>query len=205
MSYINQPCAKLVLRFMDLPSGNTSLTTQVYNTAGWALNLRQQCGWTRINLRDVLGEMYDKYELFNIVCTSITSALGSTAIAASAEDRTATAFLSGLNFRNQGYDSANKVTTNKVMIGNVYYVEDLGTTVNGTITASPATFSKADGTTDLIITLFRNIDGAPCVQGTADFNFIFAFNIYGVKDDTLSHDNGRGKQSNNYLSNNYHN
>lgn len=205
MSFVNQPCAKLVLRMMDLPAGNTSTTAATYNSAGWSINLRQQCGWTGINMRDVLGNMYDKYEQFNIVLTSCTSALGSTSIGASTEDRICSIYMAGLNWRNQGYNTGTKVTTNQVMIGTCYYVGGTGTTVNGTISSSPCTFSASDQTADIVISLYKNSTGAVSVQGTADWNLILCFNIYGIKDDTLSHDNGRGKQSNSFLTNNYHN
>ncbi len=201
MSHYSQPCAKLVLRMIDVPASNTSTTVPSYNSVGWSLNLKQQCGWTGINLRDVLGDMYDKYELFNIVLCSVTSNLGSTSIGATTEDRICSIYLSGLNYRNCTFDTKLKGTTNQGFIGSCYFVGGTGTTVNGTISASALTFSKSDATPDLVISLIRNSDGTASVQGTVDWNLTFNFNIFGIKDNNLSNNGGLGKSSNSFLKN----
>jgi hypothetical protein len=193
MSIVNQQCAKIVLRSVDLPAGNNTLTA-VYNTAGWCLNGRTTCGWSNINMRDVLGEMYDQYDLFNIILVDNASSYGNNLMGASTDDRFVKVYMSGLPWRNQGYSSALKCSTNSCLVGNINFVYG-ASSINRSSIPNVSTFSKQDGTTDIVITLLRQLDNAQPTYGDRDFNFSYTFNIYGVESskvkqqDTIQHNN----------------
>ena len=195
MSNHTSPLATVVLRMTDL----TNTGSLTYNSVGWSNGLRRICGWTKIDLRGILGKSYDDYELFNLVLTNVSSALQTNLPGSTSEDRKLMVYMSGLNWVNQCYDSATKSVSRNALVGNLWFDTGSGTTTKGLIMESPCTFSKSSTLEDWVITLYRNSDGAQPTVGDRSFTFVFTFNIYGVEDINLSHSNGLGKQSNNYL------
>lgn len=197
------PCASFSLENCDLPYNNN--TSTMYSSVGYASNFATTTAWTRINLRDILGDAYDRYELFNLVLSNVGSIYGvgggATAYGATGEDQKLMIYMSGLNWINQGYDSALKSNTNNVLIGNFYFTKNSVWDTRGQICPSPCTFSKSDQTTDLIITLKRNSDGATPDTSTSSrpWMLYYNFDIYGIEDDNLAHDSDPNKQSNSFL------
>jgi hypothetical protein len=74
--------------------------------------------WNNINLRVLLGTLYDKYKKFNIVLKSITSF--STALTSIATDRQTKICLTGLNFLHN-YDIEYKCNFNKAIFTGRYF------------------------------------------------------------------------------------
>ena len=60
----NEECATLVLRSGDLPAPPNNPNP---NNNGFSDQYHTNMTWTNINLRTVLGDMYDKYDKFNLV------------------------------------------------------------------------------------------------------------------------------------------
>lgn len=180
MSNLSEPLATLFLKSTDLIGGT--------NSAGTADTFRKICQWSKINMRDVIGKEYDNYNLFNLVLSSVSSGLQTNLPGATTEDRKLMVYMSGLSWLNQTYDTAKKSRTNSALVGHVYFDTGQGTSTNGVIMESPCTFIKADMTTDITITLYRNLDGASPTNGDRAYSFNYLFKIYGIRDDSLSHD-----------------
>ena len=71
----------LVLRTSDL-------TVNATNQYGTVDQYRTTYTWNNINLRTVLGDMYDKYDTFNLCLNTVSSAVADVALGTGNDDRT---------------------------------------------------------------------------------------------------------------------
>ena len=94
MSY--QEIACLVLKTNVLP---TNGTTNAYGTGNSKLS---SFTWTNINLRTLLGDMFDKYDRFMLLLQNISQSLA--AAMSSGDDRCILINMSGLSFVNSTYN-----------------------------------------------------------------------------------------------------
>ena len=94
MSY--QEIACLVLKTNVLP---TNGTTNSYGTGNTTLS---SFTWTNINLRTLLGDMFDKYDRFLLLLQNISQSLA--AAISSGDDRCILINMSGLSFVNSTYN-----------------------------------------------------------------------------------------------------
>ena len=86
---------RLVLKTSDLTNGSTT-------NIGSCDTLRQNFTWFNINLRALLGDLYNQYDYFNLSLISISSSLASANVnAGSTEDRLVYVKLGGLPFVGQ--------------------------------------------------------------------------------------------------------
>ena len=63
----------LILRSSDISSTNTNTTyygNTIRNQVGTVSNNRDNMTWNNVNIRQIMGSMYDKYERFNISLVS---------------------------------------------------------------------------------------------------------------------------------------
>ena len=155
----NYKTATLVLRTADAAS-NASKTSTL---------------WANIDMTQVLGDMYTKYDYFNIVLQNVLQASGANINAGN--DLMPLVYMSGLNFRNQHYQSSLNYIGYSAYVGS--FVTQT-TTVNSVypLQNSPiCTFSTSDNT-NITISL-TTIGGAP----TSTYpNYIYVFQIFGVYD-----------------------
>ena len=94
MSY--QEIACLVLKTNVLP---TNGTTNLYGTGNSTLS---SFTWTNINLRILLGDMFDKYDRFMLLLQNISQALSGAM--ATVDDRSLLINMSGFSFVNSTYN-----------------------------------------------------------------------------------------------------
>jgi hypothetical protein len=150
--------------------------------------------WNNINLRTILGTLYDRYDLFNICLSNITQSNGSGAFGIDYDDLIVQVYMAGLPFVNQTYSFADRSNTNVAMAG-IFEFSEAGTnTVNYNHTHS-LTFSKQQDQVNLNIYYQRifpstyNAIYNYAVKTTASFpEVIFKFKIYGI--DKTEHNNG---------------
>ena len=205
-------CAILVLRTCDLTkTGNISGIRADYNISPFT--------WKNINLRTLLGTMYDKYDLFNIclsaVCSgSILTAANSYRLSSDINDNTVILNMSGLPFINNTYDTRTQHNCNQTNIGCYTFPSTLITTqVNAvnvytntpipgmtTYTTSNGgnTFGKYQELVDLTIIYTRIMDNALIVHdqvtNSGDFPHVqFIFNIFGIPKDENNKNGSRLK------------
>ena len=111
----NVQSAVLVLRTCDLnKTGNISGIKADYNISPFT--------WKNINLRSVLGSMYDKYDLFNLCLSTISSGgvavIGNTyQLSSDPNDNNVSILMSGLPFINNTYNTATQHNTIYTTLG----------------------------------------------------------------------------------------
>ena len=82
--------------------------------------------WNNINLRTVLGDMYDKYDLFNLQLNSISQSAPAATIGAADNLRSMNLNISGLPFVNQTYSVSNACNINKTLLTTYKFNDTLG-------------------------------------------------------------------------------
>jgi hypothetical protein len=173
----NAESATLILRSNDLTPGTT-------NAVGTADTFLLNMTWNNINLRTLLGSMYEKYDRFVLVPTQIQSANGAGAFGGTADDRNCLIFVSGMPFSNNTYNVSTLTNQNYAFVNFIRFVTS-GTAVqqsNGNILL----FTKNQELVNLNIfyqRINKNANGNYDVVTTIAFpHMLFAFNIFGVSD-----------------------
>jgi len=103
--------AQLVLRGYDLSTTETNI--------GVANATNTNYTWKNINLRTVLGPMYDKYDVFNLTLKYI--AASQTTAGLGADGSNVIMNISGLPFLNQTYLQSHNCNTNTAVLGTYAY------------------------------------------------------------------------------------
>ena len=150
--------ASLVLKTSDFTSQSDFVYGSAYNSSQFSSNEKMsKMSWKNINLRDVLGDIYDKYDYFNI-CLNTVSTAQANLIDGNLDARNVSLKISGLNFYNQGYISKS--------LSNNNYSTNIGT-FNFTPSSSStqyyygcnmATFKKSQDYVEIIIEYPRILD-----------------------------------------------
>lgn len=118
----------------DISTSDTIGDYPLSNTIGSVSQYRTSIVWYAVNIKNLLGDLYDKYELFNIqlLCAGYTS--GTTAYGATADDLSIRFAMSGLNWVYCNYDVSTGNTVNKSIVGATIYsgfgVADVGNLTN---------------------------------------------------------------------------
>ena len=115
MQYIT-PKASFALKLNDISLSDTFADYPVINNVGAINDTRTIITWYSINLEDILGNLYEKYDFFNLRLKTIqyNSQAG---FATTANDRTLFFQMSGLNFANSNYDTARGCNVGTTIIG----------------------------------------------------------------------------------------
>ena len=166
--------ARLVLRTSDIQSGVDGTTNTNYS----------QYTFNNINLRTVLGDMYDKYDTFNLCLNSIYSNPCSSTLGADGSGNDLSLFikLSGLPFINQTYDIYNKCNTDSTTIACINFVRNSPLT-ELYYNSSSNTFGKNQELVNLTFTYNRIKDDA-IPSSSVNYPFmIYVFDIIGIPRD----------------------
>lgn len=115
MQYIT-PKASFALKLNDISLSDTFADYPVTNNVGTINDTRTIITWYSVNLEDILGDLYEKYDFFNLRLKTIqyNSQAG---FATTANDRTLFFQMSGLNFANSNYDTARGCNVGTTIIG----------------------------------------------------------------------------------------
>jgi hypothetical protein len=141
--------------------------------------------WNNINLRTLLGHMYDKYDLFNICLANITQATGAGNFGDTDDDIIVQIYLKGLPFINQTYsvpDCCNNGGIGTVIA--IYPFSYVGCSSFNYNHFHNATFSKNQEQCNINIYYQRLYPelGSFNVNTTNPFpEVIFRFKIYGIE------------------------
>lgn len=131
--------------------------------------------WNNINLRNLLGDMYDKYDLFNIALVQAASGVGASNIGASLDDLNVQLVMSGLPWVNQTYNSTTMTNKSSAIIGIFTFARSA--TANQLYYANNAlTFSKNQLSANISISYLNMATGnAPSpVAAYPGVNFLFS-------------------------------
>ena len=188
---MEQETATLILNTYDIsqsiyaPSDFYNKT--VDNRFGTITNNRCTITWKNINMRQVLGKMYDNYETFNIklyqICQTTTMINSGSAIGASSV--LVDVRISGLPFINNNYNVVSRNNTSGL------YLTSLALNISnylftGTVTQSYPiclTFGKCTEYVDITIDMKRTKDQIyPVIENvnSALGQFVYTFKIFGI-------------------------
>jgi hypothetical protein len=182
----NAETATLVLRTADLTANTT-------NAIGSADVYLTRFTWNNINLRTLLGTMYEKYDRFCLVSTQIQSVVAGGSIGSTADDRNIMVFVSGLPFSNNTYNVSTLTNQNSAFLNFIRFVTS--NPVISSTTGNNLMFTKNQELVNLTIfyqRINKNAGGNYDIVTTAAYpNMLFSFNIYGVsKEDRVFDSNG---------------
>ena len=163
---------------------NASLVLSTNN--GTSNTTRTSTTWTNINMRTLLGDMYEKYDMFNICLNTIATAVSVNNFYNSSSDLQVMVRVSGLPFINNTYNigSTYNANTANCVIGTFTFA-------NGTYAtqyfygSNIATFGKNQDICNITIDYLRLSDlSAPQVSAANTFpNTTFIFDIFGIDKD----------------------
>jgi len=182
----NAECASLVLRSSSLPVDTTN-GLFLSNAVGSTDNFLSNMTWNNINLRTLLGSMYEKYDRFALVPTQIQSIPAGSAPGITLDDRNLLVYVSGLPYINNTYDISTLTNKNAACINLIKVIAFNPTlsTSNGMI----ALFSKNQELVNLNIyyqRIVKNGNGNYKPASIAGQNYphtVFCFNIFGVREE----------------------
>ena len=171
----HEESASLVLRVGDLTANAT-------NTVGTSDQHYTNMTWSNINLRTLLGDMYDKYDKFALVPVSYQSAVAGPSIGAGNDDRCVSINISGLPFTNNVYNCSSKTNQTSSIIYSARFVQNnfAEKTTGGVV----LTFTKNQELVNLNI-FYQRV----AINGSGNYNIttttayphmVFIFNIYGI-------------------------
>lgn len=115
MQYIT-PKASFALKLNDISLSDTFADYPVTNNVGTINDTRTIITWYSVNLEDILGDMYNQYDFFNLRLKYIQYN-GQAGFATTVNDRTNSLQMSGLNFANSNYDTARGCNVGTTIIG----------------------------------------------------------------------------------------
>lgn len=157
----NLPLATLSLRTSDASVSN-------FNT-NWT--------WNNINLRVLLGDLYDKYNKFNLVLSAVSSNPVGNTVGTTTDDLSVFAVINGLPWLNQSYYQPSGHHTANAVLTPINFVR--GSAYFSAYDSSILTFSKNQESVNLNIYLIR-IDGIVLLTPVDYPDCFFVFKIYGV-------------------------
>jgi hypothetical protein len=150
--------ASLILKTSDFTSQSDFIYGTVYNSSKFYSNEKMSSmTWRNINLRDLLGDIYDKYDYFNI-CLNTLSTSQANLIDGNTDARNVSIKLNGLSFYNQGYTSKSlTVNNNSTIIGTFNFTPSSSST-QYYYGCNIATFKKSADIVDITIEYPRILD-----------------------------------------------
>ena len=122
MQYVSEK-ASFALKGGDISLSDTFADYPISNIVGTTNATRTITTWNAINFENILGDLYNKYELFNLrlrmIAYNLTVAYGTTA-----NDRAITFKMDGLNWTGSNYDIIRGCNTSTANIASVTLVQN---------------------------------------------------------------------------------
>jgi hypothetical protein len=205
--YLNQPCS---VTSETVICNNyfyiNPVTINCYNLqdltnntpAGSCDKYRTKMTWNNINLRTLLGDIYDDYNDFNLSLTNINSSVPF-GISSNNDNQILQLRMTGLPFKNNSYDQNTGHNTQSCIINTITFGNSAQ---NTNYYDNMTTFTKHQNLCNITLEYLRIDDGSsPSVNGSLPYlipavtipypNCSFQFDIYGVDNDSQNKKNGR--------------
>lgn len=179
----NERCAKLVLNtslFYPSSTGAPNTVGAMDPTMGYADAMRLNCTFTNLDWRQILGDMYDKYDEFNLVLVGATyMSTGGTPYGTASNGNSILIKAEGLDWSNQSYDVYKRSMTSQATILTC-------TTTAGALSMpvySSTTFKRpaGNGIRDFSLRIYRALDETQGGGGDRPAAYLYTFKIYGVE------------------------
>jgi hypothetical protein len=179
----------------DLENANLVLKTYDLSTTANQYGVKNQFKtsftWRNINLRTLLGPMYNKYDTFNLALNIITSATCDTLVnlGGDVDNLPNIINISGLPFLNNNYNVKLGCNSGPCLIGYIKFNVS-APIVENIYSSTCNTFGKNQELCDITISYTRAKDGVdPGATLTSAFpEVVFIFDIFGIP--KTEHDNG---------------
>ena len=165
--------ASLVLKTHDLTYGSTTST-------GTADTLGTTFTWNNINLRVLLGDLYDQYDRFNLNLNTVATTKSPSYLQDTEGERCTYITVAGLPWVNNTYSVNSSGNTNATVIASIY----IGSAIQNTqyfYGNNTTTFTKNQDVCNITISFIKILDGAKPNPATAYPKMIFIFDIEGVE------------------------
>ncbi len=155
--------ANLVLRTVNAVSGGT---IRAINT------------WNNIDLRALLGDMYDRYDKFNLILDGIASQRTAADLGVVDDDIMLNITISGLPFINQTYDAGRNINTSRAILAPIRFMRNtiFSYDYNG---GYFITFGKSQDVCNITIQLTR-LDNSGIGSASVFPHCVYYFHIIGV-------------------------
>lgn len=173
-------CASFQLSHNDISSSDTTGNYPLSNNVGSIDNIRTNATWFNINMKNILGEMYYKYDKFNLRLSGLGLSPSSN-VGSSADDRALYVKMEGLPWVNNTYDSASGVNKTACTITNIYFSASTAAQSMIFDQANIATFARCENVNIKIY--FERLDHTAINAGTAGIfpRFTYFFHLFGVE------------------------
>lgn len=164
---------------MNLESANLILRTSTVAVGADKNTARTQITFRNINMRVVLGTLYNKYNRFKICFTSFGNV--NTSSIANVSDRVLMVNMRGLNWTNRLYDGTTSSFENSVSMGASFFNNGTGFSLNFTGEIGWVFEKPPSDNVDLTVFLNRVSDGTIPTAGNYGES-VFCFSIYGIEE-----------------------
>lgn len=160
MQYIT-PKASFALKCNDISLSDTVGDYPITNNVGTINDSRTIMTWYSINLEEILGSMYNDYDLFNLRLRYIQYNVGAV-YGTSANDRSIYFQMSGLNFENSNYDTNRGCNVGNIILSSNGFTQAAASVVP--IDDACITTIRKQKSADITIA-YINVNGVPASAG----------------------------------------
>jgi len=172
-----------VLKTTDISSDNNTATyygLTVINNIGSVSKNRTSLTWNNVNLRMLLGEMYDRYDKFNLSLNFVAGTRSGTVGETNLDARLINVRLRGLNFTSS-YNQSSGNNNNSIFLTTLQLPTNTTPWANNYLTQQYFTFQKQETATITIdlLSVATDTNAVPSTETSMLGHTIYGFNIYG--------------------------
>jgi hypothetical protein len=172
-----------VLKTTDISSDNNTATyygLTVINNIGSVSKNRTSLTWNNVNLRMLLGEMYDRYDKFNLSLNFVAGTRSGTVGETNLDARLINVRLRGLNFTSS-YNQPSGNNNNSIFLTTLQLPTNTTPWANNYLTQQYFTFQKQETATITIdlLSVATDTNAVPATETSMLGHTIYGFNIYG--------------------------
>lgn len=155
------PKVVFTLKAHDISTSNVVADYPLTNIKGSISQYRTTITWNAVNFKNMLGELYNHYDLFNIQLVNTGWALPAAAFGVTTNDRGVNVVMSGLDWTYNNYNTVTGNMTNECIVG-VAFINPTNTANVGVYNGllQNATFRKCI-TADITISVETVLGGVP--------------------------------------------
>ena len=114
----NTPKVNFTLKTSDISTSDVVGDYPLSNSIGSINQYRTSITWNAVNIKNILGSLYDQHELFNLEIRSVGSPIPPTLFGITDNDRMLTIKMAGLDWVFNTYDTIYGHQTSEAIIGN---------------------------------------------------------------------------------------
>ena len=136
--------------------------------------------WQNIDLRCLLGDMYGKFDLFNLCLNTVSTASAVANTGATNDDRNVLMTITGLPWINQTYNTLYQTNTVSTNLCTFQFVSS-ATTTQYFYSNNVATFGKNQELVNITISYNRIVDNTQPATANPFPHVAFIFDIFGIE------------------------